>query len=468
MPQSNEHAARQRDPDDFVRIAQLWPKEEDKEPNYPYNKDWARGIGGPLKSDPKGATVVQAVRFNARHVSIAEAKAWLKKHGYKTEVEAAKGEKQNATAYEERSIPGAALRFFGESELGENGEGAKSAPLKMLARSSKPIHHWFWGNVAHDMSGMRLHKSRIAVDYCHDSKDIIGYVNKFAVDAEKGLELSGALTPYKDNDRATEIIHKSRLGVPYEASIFFEPEEIEELEDGDVADVNGYELSGPGVIFRTWGLRGVAVCPHGADKNTISQFSQNENDKVIVKITRKGNVMGDQKIVDAAGAEIDRKEDELITTPLEGQPVDAGKTEKGASAPVESTLSASQASQAGQIEAHAEFARMVQEFGSEFAAECFAKGFSFADAKELYFAKLKEENEKLREQNVESAKKLSSVAKLGEEKPLAPSVATDDPFRAEQRSRAQKIVTGGVSPALAAYAAKWEIKNKEREKQCRD
>jgi hypothetical protein len=113
------------------------------------------------------------------------------------------------------AIPaGACTLVVGAFELGDNGEDAKTAPIKMVARSGKPIEHWYWGNVVHDLAGMHLHKSRIPIDYVHDSKEIIGYLNHF--DTESGdLVTSGALVPFKKNDRATEIIHKDRAGVPY-------------------------------------------------------------------------------------------------------------------------------------------------------------------------------------------------------------------------------------------------------------
>lgn len=73
-PYPNEHAARLRDPDDCVRVRQLWAKEG------------IRGLGGPLKSDPSGSTVEQALRFKKDKWSVAEAKAWLKEHDYKVQM----------------------------------------------------------------------------------------------------------------------------------------------------------------------------------------------------------------------------------------------------------------------------------------------------------------------------------------------------------------------------------------------
>jgi hypothetical protein len=87
---------------------------------------------------------------------------------------------------------------------------------------------------------------------------------------------SGALVPFKDSDRATEIIFKRKEGVPYQASINFGGDgiEIEEVSEGQTAFVNGYELKGKATIIRKFPLRGVALCPYGADENTdASAFS---------------------------------------------------------------------------------------------------------------------------------------------------------------------------------------------------
>lgn len=85
MPFPNEHAFRLRDPDDFVRITQIWEKE----------KAGIRALGGPLKSDPDGAMEEASIRFKASKWTFAEAKKWIKDHGYKPILsEAATGEKK--------------------------------------------------------------------------------------------------------------------------------------------------------------------------------------------------------------------------------------------------------------------------------------------------------------------------------------------------------------------------------------
>lgn len=171
-----------------------------------------------------------------------------------------------------KAIPSAACQFAGgEVVVGDNGDNAKTAPVKIKARSGQPIEHWYWGKVVHDLSGMRLHKPRLTIDYAHNDSEVLGYLNHF--DSESGdLMASGAIIPYTEGDRASEVLFKMGQGVPYEASIFFGGDgiKIQEIMQGELTQVNGYDFEGPGVIIREWPLRGVAICPYGADANTES------------------------------------------------------------------------------------------------------------------------------------------------------------------------------------------------------
>ena len=173
----------------------------------------------------------------------------------------------------EKHVPAAAARFTGVCEFVATGEGATdSRRFRMLARSDKPMEHWYWGNIAHDMDGMQ-HKDRIAVDYAHNDGEVIGYVDTFAVGKE-GLILEGELVSLAAGDRADEVYQKGKAGIPWEASINFAgPMRVEEVDEDESAEVNGYELAGPAVIVREWHLRGVAICPYGADAMTQTQFN---------------------------------------------------------------------------------------------------------------------------------------------------------------------------------------------------
>jgi len=159
----------------------------------------------------------------------------------------------------------------GHVELGDNGQNAKSAPIRLKARSGDSIDHWYWGKVIHDLAGMRVHKPRLTVDYAHNDNEVLGYLNHFDVSGGD-LIASGALTPWREDDRASEVMFKMREGVPYEASIFFGGDgmKIQEIAEGQIEQVNGRQFEGPGIVIREWPLRGVAICPYGADSNTES------------------------------------------------------------------------------------------------------------------------------------------------------------------------------------------------------
>lgn len=291
-----------------------------------------------------------------------------------------------------KQVPASALQFsVGAFELASNGESAKSAPFRMVARSGKPIEHWFWGNVVHDLDGMRLHKNRLPIDYAHDAKEVIGYANHF--ESESGdLVVSGALVPFKDSDRATEIIHKQREGVPYEASINFGGDgiKLEEVRDGQSVQVNGYQFSGPGVVIREWPLRGIAICPYGADANTSTEFAAQT--QFLVEITEAE--MPEQDQLTAAHLE---NEQEAQQQEAEAQAVEAAQpADLDTVAEVVAEEAATVDAAATELTGRSEGQRFLEAFGDQ-GGVWFAQGKTFGEATDLYIASLKSENESLKQ-----------------------------------------------------------------------
>ena len=231
-----------------------------------------------------------------------------------------------------KNVPASAFRCaVGPLELGEHNEGSKSAPFRMVARSGDAIDHWWWGRVVHDLAGMALKGNKVAIDYIHDENQIIGYANKFAIDTGN-LEASGALTPFKDSDRATEIIHKAGEGVPYEASINFGGDgiKVEEIEDPEeTVKVNGRTFHGPITIIREWPLRGIAVCPYGADANTSTNLSgsQQEIEVSIMATKKKKNQEPDETVLtETATPETDEQTESVESESANDTPEEAGDT----------------------------------------------------------------------------------------------------------------------------------------------
>jgi len=357
------------------------------------------------------------------------------------------------------SVPASALRMVvGPFELGDNGEGAKSAPIRMKARTAQPVQHWFWGRVVHDMAGLRLHKDRLPIDYCHDPTEVLGYLNKF--DTSTGdLVASGALTPFKDSDRATEVIHKSKAGVPYEASIYFGGDgiKVEEVAQGQAAQVNGFQFAGPGIVIREWPLRGVAVCPYGADMNTRSELAQGENIHVTFTQSGKEPAMSEQKPAEAVPPAV-------VPAPA----VDAPKTEAPAEAPkaVDAEKKDAQAppasaeASAGKAappaapgaaalsDGRAECKAFLDAFGPK-GGEWFAAGKTLAEAQALHAQELRAENEALKA-------RLAALDR-GEKAPVTFQPEKRDDARAKRRAE----LKGKVGDNLAAFAAEIDCTRKK-------
>lgn len=69
--------------EEFDGVKQIWPKENDDEPNYPYNKEGIRGLGGKLKDSED--EVVQSIRFSTKKPfgwNSKKIKVWMKKEGH--------------------------------------------------------------------------------------------------------------------------------------------------------------------------------------------------------------------------------------------------------------------------------------------------------------------------------------------------------------------------------------------------
>ena len=306
----------------------------------------------------------------------------------------------NESTFKDGIPQGACTLTVGEFALGDNGDGSKSAPVSLVARSGKPIEHWFWGRVVHDLAGMQLHKSRLPIDYVHDSKEIVGYLNHFDI-GTGDLVTSGALTPFKDSDRATEIIFKSKAGVPYEASINFGGDgiKVQEVGPGEVTQVNGAEFEGPGVVIREWPLRGVAVCPYGADMNTDSSLlSAGKKYTAAAYVapsttTEESNMSNVDTSVDVA-AEATEPEAAVETTdqPVESELTEATEEEAVEVEAVEGEEEATEEDAANAPEpedeepaelSREEFSRIKAAFGADIAASTFETGGTYESALQL-------------------------------------------------------------------------------------
>ena len=68
-PYPNYHAVRIKNPGLFLRVRV-----------FRTSKEGIMFYGGPLKRDPRGSAIVQAIRFPKTKFTAAQAKKWLKDH----------------------------------------------------------------------------------------------------------------------------------------------------------------------------------------------------------------------------------------------------------------------------------------------------------------------------------------------------------------------------------------------------
>lgn len=306
-----------------------------------------------------------------------------------------------------QAIPAAACTFRANiAHLGDNGENAKTAPIKLKARSSESIDHHWWGTVVHDLNGFNLNgKKRLPIDFDHDTGEAIGYLNKFEVE-EDGLYASGAIVSTMEGDRASKVMAQMRAGIPYEASINFGGDgiEVERVPAGKSASVNGYELAGEAQIIRSWPLRGVAVTLYGYDAQTASTLLSEGGTIAAKDITPQEE--GDMPTTEELSAEAVEAVEAVneaaeVATPEEEVAEDAAELSQAVEAVAEEAVEAVE-SEVAEVEdeqqdvqfSASEFTRIVTDFGAEVAAQVVTNGGKYEDALQLaYEAQAKELDE---------------------------------------------------------------------------
>jgi len=261
---------------------------------------------------------------------------------------------------------------------------------------------------------------------------VLGYLNHF--DTGGGdLVCSGALTPFKDGDRAAEVIYKAKAGVPWEASIDWAgAADMEALDENAFAMVNGREVAGPALIVRKWNLRGVAVCPYGADMNTESRVLSDPDKKVTVQIERRDAMTKKPEEAAVAAA----VEPAKTVDGAEATAAAAAPEVKAAVKPEEAKPEAVKPEAAPDPRAAllAESKRFTESFGDQ-GAKWFLDGKTFEEAQDLRIKELEAENAEL----------AKLAAPLGSEKKKL-STVPDDPDAVQPGMKAVvKLAKSGKS-----------------------
>jgi hypothetical protein len=287
---------------------------------------------------------------------------------------------RSAFTFEAPLVVGAVTPPAAEAETADG--PPPSAPISILARSPQPLNHWYWGRIVHDLAGMKPAAPVIPLDWCHDGETNLGFLDKFAADPAVGLTVGGQLVPFQAEDRAAQVLHKGRAGVPYQGSIDWSGPGclIEEVGEGLAVEVNGYQFEGPGVVVRQWPLSSVALCPSGYDPDTRAQFSKSD----------------------------DRREELSVKTFTKGP---AMKTAPDASNPTPPPAD-------GREQFAAELQKFTARFGAEKGLKYFSDGKQFAEALDLHSVDLTEQLAARDAKIAELTQKFAAL-KLGETEPLS-------------------------------------------------
>ena len=151
--------------------------------------------------------------------------------------------------------------------------------MEMEAYSGGIIrNHFIWDKLAIDVSGIRFGKPPYPILEQHDSDRKIGVANKKPDISDNKVKFSGIQV--LNNEDAQEFYNNSKEGFPYQASVKIIGSKLEELAEGEKAEVNGYTLEGPGVIFRESQFKEASVCVFGADPKTSAQAFDEDNDNM--------------------------------------------------------------------------------------------------------------------------------------------------------------------------------------------
>jgi hypothetical protein len=170
----------------------------------------------------------------------------------------------------------------------EEKDGEKKRNFRMVGYSGGVIkNHWFWGDLAIDLEGLKFDHIPFPILRDHDTNREIGFSSKPEV-GDDGLLFTDKEVKFLDTEEALKFLENAEAGFPYQASIYAVPSVIERVEEGESVDVNGFKLKGPGTVWRKAALKECSVCVFGYDDQTSSQVFHDQEGEVELKLESVG------------------------------------------------------------------------------------------------------------------------------------------------------------------------------------
>lgn len=151
----------------------------------------------------------------------------------------------------------------GETSIENASESSATQQVGGIAYTGGVLQSMF-GDVIVDMQGMQpLPERGAALLYGHSQP--IGVVRSVDV-TDRGIEYSGEMV--RGLERSAEIAALAANGFPWQLSIRAEPDVVEDVSPGVMAEVNGISVEGPIMIFRQWRLPEISIVELGLDSRT--------------------------------------------------------------------------------------------------------------------------------------------------------------------------------------------------------
>jgi hypothetical protein len=135
----------------------------------------------------------------------------------------------------------------------------------MQAYTGAPVQTIF-GAMIVDLEGMKVGRQKKPIDRDHDPLRIVGYSESIKK-SDGGLLIDGRVIEKMEAGR--EVALAADEGFPWQASMKFNIDKVEELDEGESRTVNGRKFS-DGMVVTKSRLLGACFCPYGADADTSS------------------------------------------------------------------------------------------------------------------------------------------------------------------------------------------------------
>lgn len=249
--------------------------------------------------------------------------------------------------------------------FGATADNPKDNTFAITCYDGSVTKHWYWGNLAIDMTGLKFAQKKLAILDEHDTGRRVGYTTKQSIDETVSVE-----GRFLSNADAQKLRQDILDGFPMQASLSGNPGVIEFVKDGQTAEVNDTTLKGPGAIWRKAVINEISMCTLGAMPNTESKaFADGGKDAVEFNIFQKETFMSDktEPAKKLTVAEFAAQNPEMVAE------ITANAKAEGEKAVMD------------------RFAKFNEAFSDDptFVAEQFAKGASIEAAYPAYVAKLK-------------------------------------------------------------------------------